>query len=497
MPTTRDDFLRWFVLSLALLTLALAAPVSALTQSAGLDGRWNVSVEGASRSGIITLVLSTQGTQVRGERDVDGEAMVPVTGEIQDDRVTLHFIVWENDQELPIEITARLTQSRLDGEAVIVLPNGRRVARRWTALRSAAPRAEATDRDIPVGSLADVLRVTLQRTGWPGITVAWRRADGTSGAEAAGFADLESRSPMTITSRMPAGSVGKTFVSAVTLLMASEGLVNLDAPVSEVLGDLPWFNDVPNGADLTLRFLLQHSGGLPDHVDDLDFARMSETLFANPDQPASPEELIATLANNEPLFAAGQGYAYSDTGYLLIGLVLEEVTDRSWWELLHQRALQPAGLEHSYAQNRRDFQSLATGYPDVDGTRDMPAAIVADGVLVVHPATEWTGGGVVSTSPDLARWASILYGGEFLPEAAFAEMITSRAPGSGYGLGVREATSDWGIMWGHDGWFPGYRTKLAFFPGHELAVAIQVNTDRNVDLTRLLVDVLALLEPID
>ncbi len=329
------------------------------------------------------------------------------------------------------------------------------------------------------------------------MTVAWRRSDGTSGAAAAGLADRDAGTPMTPESRMPAGSVGKTFVAAVTLELASEGVVDLDAPVSAVLGEEEWFARVPNARDLTLRRLLQHSGGLPDHVDDPDFAALVPALLADPERPAAPETLIGTVAGDPPLFAAGEGYHYSDTGYLLVGLVLERTTGRSWWDLLRRRALEPAGLARSHPQDRRDFPRLATGYPGSTRVAELPAAVVRDGALVFHPGTEWTGGGVVSTAPDLARWGSLLFGGRFLAAAALDEMLASRAPGSVYGLGVRHGTSAWGPSWGHDGWFPGYRSKLVFFPRHELALAAQVNTDRGVDLDRLLRDVLAVLEPLD
>jgi D-alanyl-D-alanine carboxypeptidase len=117
------------------------------------------------------------------------------------------------------------------------------------------------------------------------------------------------------------------------------------------------------------------------------------------------------------------------------------------------------------------------------------------GVFRFDPSSEWTGGGLVTSPRDLVRWASALYGGHAIGAQAVAEMVASTPPGSdqetapstapgsgeerrlGYGLGVYLWKGEYGVEYGHGGWFPGYRTSFAFYPDHGVAVAAQTNTD--------------------
>lgn len=464
-------------------------PVEA--QVPDLHGRWEVQGPGGEAAGPV-FFLSLSGSEITGRREAPGEAASPVTGEVAGGWVSFRFSAEESGRGIPVAIRARLVEGALTGEMEVTLPSGRTVTRPWRAVRG--PPEDASPMARGPTTVDELLRTTLARTGWPGISVAWCRRSGECGASAAGMADRDAGIPMSPASRMPAGSVGKTFVAAVALQLAAEGRVELDAPISVVLGGRTWFQQVPNARDLTLRLLLQHSGGLADHVDDPDFAAMAPGLLAEPDLPASPEAMIATVTDDGPLFPAGSAYGYTDTGYLLAGLVLEEVTGEAWWRLLEGRVLRPAGLDHSVPQDRRAFPDLANGHPDPEGMPGFPPRMVSEGRMVIHPGTEWTGGGVVSTPTDLARWGWLLYGDRFLPVGALEEMLGSRAPGSDYGLGVRLSRSSQGEFWGHDGWFPGYRTKLAYFPGSGTAIALQVNTDAGVDLHPLLLELAALLD---
>src|SRR6056297_614268 len=105
-----------------------------------------------------------------------------------------------------------------------------------------------------------------QEYGFPGATAAYVLQDGTSIVAATGLADVENGSPMTVQSRMLAASIGKTFVGATVVALAREGVLELDAPLARWLGDRQWFDRLPNHDVITLRQLLNHSSGLPDHV---------------------------------------------------------------------------------------------------------------------------------------------------------------------------------------------------------------------------------------
>src|SRR5262245_2107449 len=176
----------------------------------------------------------------------------------------------------------------------------------------------------------------------PGINAAVRLRDGRVITASAGFADVENRTPLTPLTRMPGGSTGKTFVAVTAMQLVDEGRLNLNAPLSTWFQDAPWFATLPNARDITLAMLLSHTSGLPDHVDDLGFALNAgwRRLKGDTDY-IKPEELIGFLAGDEPVFPAGTGYNYTDTGYLIVGLILERVTGHEYYDELRARILDP------------------------------------------------------------------------------------------------------------------------------------------------------------
>ena len=323
--------------------------------------------------------------------------------------------------------------------------------------------------------------------GFPGATAAYVLPDGTLHATATGWADREDSLRMMPETRMLSGSTGKSFAAAVVLYLAQEGRLDLDAPVARWLGDRPWFDRLPNADDLTLRRLLRHESGLIDHIHEARFWRAVERRMAEegPDAAFAPEELVAFVLDTEPLFPAGEGYKYSDTNYILAGLVVEEVTGRPYYAVLEDLLLEPLRLTATAPADQRDLPGLAAGYVEHEPLFAFPPKVTEDGVLVYNPATEWTGGGLVTTAADLARWAKALYAGEALPGDYLDDLLdavpkdsTQQArfgPDVRYGLGVTIRSTELGTAYGHQGWTPGYLSIFEYYPEHEIAVALQVN----------------------
>jgi len=326
----------------------------------------------------------------------------------------------------------------------------------------------------PVQEVLDALRT---EHGFPGASVAWTGADGAVQTRATGWADPDAGVPMTPDSRMLAASIGKSFVAAAALALQAEGGLELDARVADWLGDRPWFGRLPNHDSLSLRHLLTHSGGLPDHVDLPAF----QTLFLSvgPDDPApKPEDLIALILDTEPLFPAGTGWAYSDTGYLLAGLVIEAAAGQSWTEVVRDRFLLPLGLADTEASDRRVLDRLAAGFTGMAGP--VMRTLDAEGRLVFHPGIEGAGGGFVTTAADLARWGRLLWSGRAMEGPYLDEMlqgIETGAPGRSYGLGVGIDRTGPEEVRGHGGWIPGHVGSLRYYPAEDMAIAIQINTD--------------------
>ena len=329
------------------------------------------------------------------------------------------------------------------------------------------------------------LETVVEEGDLPGAVAAFVLPDGRVGAASSGQADPEAGSPMNPKTRFLAGSVGKTFVAATVLSLALDGSLGLDDPVARHLGKEPWFADLPNGTSMTVRHLLTHTSGLPDHVGDADFA---SALVSREDATPylSPRELVALVLDEEPLFRPGDGWAYTDTGYVLLGLMVETVTGRDYRDVVRERFLEPLDLVRTEPQRAR-MERLAVGYRDPDGSLGLPARMVRGGALVIDPWTEYTGGGLVSNPQDLVRWGRALYEGRAMEGDYLQELLGSAVPigqgqGIRYGLGVFIQDTALGTTYGHSGWFPGYRTILAYYPDHGMAVAFQTNTDVDVDL---------------
>lgn len=371
---------------------------------------------------------------------------------------------------------------------------------------------------------ADELRTALQAElsarhaaapgvhAFPGATLAVALPDGRVLEFAAGLAVVSPETPMVPASRMPSGSIGKTFVAALALRLAEEGALDLDDRLADWLGDEPWFDRLPNADSITLRQLLNHSSGLIDHVFDAqsefgDYFRR-EVLAGAAGRGLDPRELVRFVLDREPLFAPGEGFHYSDTNYILAGLVIERAGGESYYAALGRRLLEPLDLSSTTPLVHRQIDRLAQGYaPESSELFGLPLEVAGADGLVFDPAVEWTGGGLVTTPTDLVRFAKALFERDVLQPESLDAMLTSIARPDrrnddperayGYGLGISVAHTPAGVAYRHGGFFPGYNSLLAYYPVERVAIAMQVNSDRSeieahVDaLVRIVVDHLA------
>lgn len=314
-------------------------------------------------------------------------------------------------------------------------------------------------------------------SGVPGVTAGVVLRGGTVLGLAAGVADTMLGLPMTASARLLQGSVGKTYVSAVAMQLVFEGLLDLDAKVSAYLGDEPWFTRLPNHEDVTVRQLMNHTSGIIRYEFNEQFIT---DLVADPGRVWRPVEQLAYLFDTEAPFPAGEGWDYSDTNYIILGMIIERLTGNTYYDEMQRRLLEPLGLENTVPSNTRRIPDLVQGYAGVNNQFQLPDAVMVDGEFVINPQFEWTGGGIASTSEDLARWAKLLYEGEAFDESMLPVLLDGvparLGPNVQYGLGVIIRDTPLGVSWGHSGFFPGYLTEMAYFPDHGLAVAVQVNT---------------------
>jgi D-alanyl-D-alanine carboxypeptidase len=332
--------------------------------------------------------------------------------------------------------------------------------------------------------LEATLATFLDRHDLPGLTAAIALPDGTVISAAAGFADVEAGREMTPGTRMLAASIGKTFVGATVLALESEGHLSRVDRLTDYLGDRPWFPDLPNADTITLGHLLRHTAGLPDHVHLPAFQTAARAGIAVDRPTFTPEEVIGFVTDADQLFAPGQGWAYSDTGYILLGLVIEEATGRDFYEAVRELFLDPLGLADTVPSDRPDIPKLAVGYTIEDNPFELPERTSdAEGRLLWNPAVEWTGGGFASTSTDLAQWGHALFGGAAMAEPYLDRLLdgASAAPGVRYGAGVAiYSETPLGPVYGHGGWIPGYVSSLRHYADRGVTVAFQINSDAGV-----------------
>lgn len=301
--------------------------------------------------------------------------------------------------------------------------------------------AHAQDSAQLQDGLQGVLDTFQDRYGFPGATAAIALPDGTVIVAATGLADVEAGIAMTPDSRMLAASIGKTFVAATVLALESEGHLSSADLLAEHLGDRAWFRDLPNAQTITIGHLLHHTAGLPDHVH-LPAFQSSWAQMTTGDARIPPEDLIGFVTGMEPLFEAGTAWSYSDTGYVLLGLVIEEVTGMPWEDVVRARFLGPLMLSGTIASDRRNLPNLAVGYVAPDNPIGLPERTAGlDGQLLWNPAVEGAGGGLASTSHDLALWGHLLFTGSamegpYLDRLLDAVSVSADTPDVLYGAGV-------------------------------------------------------------
>lgn len=337
----------------------------------------------------------------------------------------------------------------------------------------------AQDRDAMLRSIRERLDALRKERGFPGMTAAFVLKDGTTGEVAVGMADLDKQIPMKVGDRMLAGSIGKTYLAALVLREVEAGRMSLDDKLSKHLGKEPWFSRVPNAETITLRHLMNHSSGVPEHVMKPAFV---EALKSNPDRVWKPVELAAFALGDQPVFAAGAGFSYADTNYILLGLAYERATGKEVYAEAQKSLLGPLKLTHTSPSTSRKLEGLVQGHSAEGGPFGLGTHMIKDGQFVINPQMEWMGGGFISTSQDLALWAKSLFGGTVLKPATRSLMVdgaiaANTGRGDQYGLGVQVRESAWGVSLGHGGWFPGYLSEMEYFPDQGIAIAVQFNTD--------------------
>ncbi len=294
--------------------------------------------------------------------------------------------------------------------------------------------------------------------GVTGVQARLAGADGRSVTATSGVADLTARRPVSPDGYFRIASVTKAFVATVVLRLAGDGRLSLDDTVERWLPGVVAGNG-NDGRAITIRQLLQHTSGIHDDYPDFTSA---EDFYRHRYDTYTPGQTVARAMSHRPDFRPGTAWNYSNTGYVLLGMVIQRVTGHPWHEEVRDRIVRPLGLHHTFwpgtsptlpRPHAESYQRFAPGEPLVDVTEQV-------GMLDNGEA------GLVSTTADLDRFFRALLGGRLLPPAQLARMrrtipISAEfepvMPGGRDGLGLfSRPLSCGGRYWGHEGGDSGW-----------------------------------------
>lgn len=303
----------------------------------------------------------------------------------------------------------------------------------------------------------------LVKGGAPGAIVYVRTPTGTR-AGVAGFADRDAHVPMRAGDRYRIASVSKAFVSVLILQLEAEGRLDIDDSVDKYLPGV-----VPNGAAITLRELLNHTSGLFNYTDDTAFVDDPITNFA---RAWTPPQLLALAFAHPPNFAPGTNWSYSNTNYIVLGLVVEAVTGKPLGQDLQERIFTPLNLTStSFPSTIELAPDLVHGYVKIEGT---PLIDITAGL---NPSWGWAAGAIVSTAHDVTTFYRALFTHKLLPAPQLDEMETPTQVAGTYGLGLFNVFLPCGRAFTHEGDFLGWQ-NMAFSTANgnrQAVVMVNVN----------------------
>jgi CubicO group peptidase (beta-lactamase class C family) len=266
-----------------------------------------------------------------------------------------------------------------------------------------------------------------------------------------GFANLEWDIPNTPTTRFRLGSLTKQFTAASILLLEERGKLKIDDPVKKYMPDAPAAWD-----KITIFHVLTHTSGIPSFTGFPDYDSR-ET------QAMTPEKLVEWFRDKPLEFEPGTKWNYSNSGYVLLGYLIEKISGQSYSDFLQQNIFTPLGMKDSgYDSNSAIIAHRAAGYA--------PGKSGPVNAGFVHMSIPFSAGALYSTTGDLLRWEQGLFGGKVLKAESLAKMTTPFKQDYAFGLGV--STNNGHKMIAHDGGIQGFNTFLAYFPDDKLVVAV-------------------------
>lgn len=262
------------------------------------------------------------------------------------------------------------------------------------------------------------------------------------------------KKPLTAANRFRIGSITKMFTAAMILQLTEEGALKLTDTLDK------FFPQIPNSQKITIAQILAHRSGIHDSVLDRNLRPASNT------NPITKDELLAVIAKGRPDFEPDARHSYSNSGYILLGLIIEKLTGKSYGEALQERINSKIGLQDTYT---------ATGSIDVNKNESLTYFRSGDDWKQgpeTHPSLLFSAGAIISTPNDLAKFIQALFDLKLISQESLAAMKTIR---DGDGLGMEPFTFAGKTFYGHTGGGDNYGAWLAYLPEEKLVVAYTTN----------------------
>lgn len=299
----------------------------------------------------------------------------------------------------------------------------------------------------------------------PGVFIAIDMPGYAPYVKSVGYANLPARKPFRLPDKFRIGSNTKTFVVTALLQLADEHRLSLDDTISK-------FNlgvNVPNAGKITVRNLCEMRSGLFEAYNTQQFNNLNIT----PQTRLTPQQLVGWAAMHKPLFAPGAKYNYSNTNYLILGLIIEKLTRDTVGNEIRKRLLRPMGLTDTAFPD-----DAAMPAPYSHGYQAAAKGDWQDVTVDISPSITWAAGAMISTVPDMKRWVKSYVLGTMNSKAMQRERLHCLPTGMGknldFGLGIG-CSNGW---YGYTGGLPGYHTAAYYLPAKNITVIAFVNAQR-------------------
>ena len=323
----------------------------------------------------------------------------------------------------------------------------------------------------------------LVGAGYPAALAAVTDSKGESAGVAVGKGSLEAGQAPPLDGEVRIGSNTKTFVAVVVMQMVQEGKVGLDEPIETYLPGLIKGEGI-DASRITVRQLLQHTSGLPEHTDY--YFSSNAAALENIQHYIPARDLLDVALSKPAAFEPGTQWSYSNTNYIVLGMLIERVSQRPVGEQIDQRIIKRLGLSHTYFPGN--------GEKKIRGSHPQGYHINGEGkledVTEMDASLPWAAGAMVSTPSELNTFFQAVFDGRLLTQTSIDEMKKGVDTGSGgmvYGLGLfGTPLSCGGTSWGHGGGIFGYETHNAVGPdGTAVTVAVTALSSAIADQSNL------------